>query len=505
MLAVLAMTFAAVPVASANGPVPSISPEEVEVVLFPGESVDVRKVIQTPAIPPDADVYFLVDTTGSMWDVIDQIKTDIGMIIPTIQAVAPGARFGLGEYRDFPLSKSVFAFNNLVPLGPDDGIGGGSDVSDAVGSLVGGGGGDGSEAQFYAFDQLMRGVNMADFYASTPSIIVWIGDAPGHDPVCSAMSGWASDATEAGVTAQLQAPFWGGAPITVVAISTTTGFANALDHDPTVSAYDYSGTCAIGGTAGQATRIATATGGVHLTDVLPADIAEAILTAVGSVEVDVEMASNCSPPISTTFAPPMVTVESGSVAGFLETIAVAADAPGGTYWCEDWALIGGEPMVDEAGAIIYEYKTIKVPEGFVTGGGQIGKGKKAENFGGNVGFLADFSIVGQWNFRDGANKIHMHSLSIEYLQFFMIGGDPADPPTANANAAVFGGTARVKVGTDKWIDTCVFHAWIEDHGEPEVADAFEIGFDCGADGGPWFYGQTPLDTGNLQIHSGVKG
>lgn len=61
---------------------------------------------------------------------------------------------------------------------------------------------------------------------------------------------------------------------------------------------------------------------------------------------------------------------------FTETIAVAADAPGGTYVCEDWALIDDADMVDDAGDVIYETKTIKVPDGFLTGGGQIGKGTR---------------------------------------------------------------------------------------------------------------------------------
>ncbi len=91
-------------------------------------------------------------------------------------------------------------------------------------------------------------------------------------------------------------------------------------------------------------------------------------------------------------------------------------------------------------------------------------------------------MVGQWQFRDGATKLNMHSLSIDTLQFSMIGGPRPDPPAANANAAYFTGTARVKDGTAKWIDTCTFEAWAEDHGEPQVADAFAIYIDCGADG-----------------------
>src|SRR4051812_32424697 len=52
------------------------------------------------------------------------------------------------------------------------------------------------------------------------------------------------------------------AKITVVAISTTTGVAGALDGDPAADAGDYTAACGVlGGLPGQATRITGATGG----------------------------------------------------------------------------------------------------------------------------------------------------------------------------------------------------------------------------------------------------
>jgi hypothetical protein len=502
ILTVFTMALWVAPAASADGDHPGLTPDEVEVVVFPGQSVDIEKTVHLPEIPPDADVYFLVDTTGSMGSVINQIKADIGLIIPAIQAVAPTAQFGLGQYKDFPFD--VFAFQQMVTLGPDDGVGGNpGDVSDTVGSLFASGGFDGSEGQFFALDQLAEAGNPGGFNPATASIIVWIGDAPAHDPVCSAISGLGYDITEASVIAKLQAPAWGGSGVAAVAISTTTGFPNALDDNPALSAGNYSPTCAvINGAAGQATRIAGATGGVHLANVPPADIAQAILDAIGDVQVEVSMTSDCVDPITTTFAPANQVKKSGEDAVFTETIAVAADAPGGTYTCRDWALIDGVAMADEAGSIIYETKTVKVPEGFLTGGGQTGKGKKALNFGGNVGFLEDFSVVGQWQFRDGDLKLNMHSLDIDYLQFSVDPGDPPDPPVANATVADFSGTARVKLGTAKWDDACTFRAQAHDHGEPDVADVFGIQITCGGD--VWTYGRLVLDTGNLQIHQGLK-
>jgi hypothetical protein len=360
LFAIAALVATALPLAAASADEthPSLDPASVTENVALGGSFDVTKTVHVPEIPPNADVYFLVDTTGSMVSVINQIKTDIGLIIPAVQAADPSTQFGLSEYKDFPFD--AFAFNPIVPNGPDDGVGGGFDVSDAVAGLAAGGGFDGSEGQFYAMDQLAGAGNPGGFTPSTASILVWIGDAPAHDPVCSAISGLGYGITEASVTAKLVAPAWGGNGINVVAISTTTGFPAGLDDDPTLIAGDYGAACgAPGGVAGQATRITGATGGTHLTNVPPGQIAAAILTAIGSVTVNVSMTTDCAAPIGVSFAPASQNVTSGGHAVFTETIDVAGADPD-TYQCDDWALIGDNPMTDAAGAIIKEHKTITV-------------------------------------------------------------------------------------------------------------------------------------------------
>jgi len=484
------MVFAVVPVVSATDG-PALDPASVEVVIFPGGDVEIEKTVYTPELPPKLDVCLIVDLSGSYGDDLPNIKT----LAPDIwdDIVAGGVadlQMGLASFVDFPFpiwgdpSYGDYAYQldqQLTPLK--------ATWLAAVGAMSTRSGWDWPESQYEALYQVATGAG--------------------------------NDVEEPGTIASgQQCNFRDGA--TKVAILTTDApFHNAGDPDgpfayPGASATDTTDALVAGditviglkapGAGTELDALATATGGVTVpTTSNSSDIATAILDALKAIDVDVSMDSDCAPPISTTFSPDVVTVEAGEPAVFTETIAVAADAPGGTYSCFDWALIDDEPMTDgaEVPAIIYETKTIMVPEGFLTGGGQIGKGKTAENFGGNVGFMADFSVIGQWQFRDGATKLNMHSLSIDTLQFYMIGGEPADPPTANANAAYFAGTARVKDGTAKWIDTCTFEAWAEDHGEPDVADAFSIYINCGADGS-WEYGYDVLDTGNLQIHSGVK-
>jgi hypothetical protein len=283
--------------------------------------------------------------------------------------------------------------------------------------------------------------------------------------------------------------------------------------------------------------IATGTGGsVQSTGDTGTDVATAILTGLSSLSVTVTMDTMAVSPgnamdyITTSFAPTSRIVTSGTTAAFTETISVAADTPGGTYELKDFARINGVPMTNAAGAIIYETKTIKVPEGFVTGGGQITKdtgGRKKESYkvtyGGNVGFLSDFSLVGQWQLvlhNVGVNsldKAHFHSTMITSLQFYYDDSLPGPtPPPANANIAFFTANGTLN-GETGWKIRCT----LVDSGEPGVADA--IAFSLWDPGDVMVYYQadefdhdwvvfapslgTEVTTragGNIQIHPGLK-
>ncbi|MBY5164081.1 hypothetical protein [Salsipaludibacter albus] len=477
--------------AVADGDHPALTPESVDEIIFPGGSFEVDKTVHTPEIPPNPEIYFLVDTTGSMGAVINQVTADIGSIIAQVQAVQPTEAFGLGQYKDFPFD--AFAYQHEVSIGGDVGTG-------LVG-LSASGGSDGPEGQFYALDRIAN-TNSPGFTggATSTPIVVWIGDAPAHDPVCAAFTG-VGDITEASVTADLLAVDY-----TVVSVSTNTGgYAFGLDDDPLLGSFDYTATCAQGGSPGQASRITSATGGNALSGVSPADVTQAILDVIAAVEIEVSMTSDCTYPISTTFDPAdPVVVESGADVAFVETISVAADAPGGVYTCNDWALIDGEPMVDAAGDIIYETKTILVPENFVTGGGNVvdGKGKNRVHqlsFGGNAGYTSEGDLVGSWSFNFHAAGVKIHTTEITALQFYDFGGDPA-PPEADADTAAMVATARVSVDNGAWQEGCTLHAVFTDNGEPQDDAVLSFDLDCASGAFVW----EDLTGGNLQIHDGTK-
>ena len=306
----------------------SVVPISVTESLAAGTSIKVNKLISVEQAAQKADVYFLADTTGSMGSVIASVQTGASTVLGTIQGLVADVQFGAGQYKDFPFD--AFAFSNDASIGTDDGVGGAFDASDAIAAWFAVGGNDGPEGQLFALDRIADAGDPTSigFRPDASKILVWFGDAPGHDPVCSAISGLGFDITEASATAKLAA-----AQINVVAISTLTGFVAGLDDSP-LGGGDYLGACGFeGGASGQATRIASATGGVHDTGVAAGDIADAIINGIGAVILNVTpIPVGCSP-LNVTFSPPSFVAGDPPKIAFNETIAVPLGTPEGKIAC----------------------------------------------------------------------------------------------------------------------------------------------------------------------------
>ena len=329
----------AAPALAADG----VTPQTVTVALKPGEHYTVTKTVATPNILPKPDVYFLADTTGSMSPVLADVKANAAAILATVDAGATDPRYGAGQYKDFP--SSAFAYKNdvAVPAADDNGAA----AQAAIGAWTAGGGNDAPEANLFALHKL---VAAAGFRSTSSRIVVWFGDAPGHDPVCSAISGEAA-VTEASVTAELVA-----AKVKVIAVSTTTGVAGGLNGDPAAGATDY-GICGNpGGAANQATRIAAATGGKAFTDVAPGDVSDAILAGLTSLPVTVTPVATCQAGLTATFDAVSRTVTSGTTVTFVETLTlgtgVSSDAQ---LTCTVDFLLNGQ----SAGPAFVEQNTVK--------------------------------------------------------------------------------------------------------------------------------------------------
>jgi len=229
---------------------------------------------KSSAVAP-ADIYFLADNTGSMTTAIASVQTGASAMLSALSSLA-GLQFGAGSYRDFinPGDPPSAAFQNLQPITAST-----ASVAAAIGTWSASGGGDGPEAQLFALDQVAQPAGGSiGWRPGVQHILVWFGDAPGHDPICSAVTGLPFSITEASVTAKIQAN-----SITVLALSLNdgSGYSAGLDDDPTNLLGplnpDYSACGAPGGTAGQASRITAATGGIEVTSVDPTTIVNTII------------------------------------------------------------------------------------------------------------------------------------------------------------------------------------------------------------------------------------
>ncbi len=266
---------------------PGVTPSTVDLTLAPGASDVVAKAVETAAISPKPDIVFLADTTGSMGGALANVQSSIANIITSVRNQQPDAQFGAAQYKD---EGDVFVYNLDSAITANDAA-----VTAAVNSWTPSGGGDTPEGQIDALYHLGTDANVG-WRPGASHIIVQFGDAPGHDP----SNGHTLNDVITALTGTLDARYLG---IDVGALDST----------------------------GQATALANATGGL----VLPAsgDVSGAILAGLQSIDATVTPTTNpdtCEPGLSITWNPLSLTVHSGAIAHFQETIAVLETAEAGT-------------------------------------------------------------------------------------------------------------------------------------------------------------------------------
>lgn len=326
LLAVAAVALLVGLGAASATPPPGVDPSSVTATLDPGDHVTVTKTVHTLPIPPQPDVYFLADSTGSMGPAIANVRANAGAIMSDVAGNTTGAMFGAGDYKDFQRPQlDPYVFDN------------GASIGTAAGALAAinawtaptGSGHDGPEGQLFALHELATDPSIA-FRSGSTRVVVWFGDAPGHDPVCPGFTGLASDVTTASVAAELAA-----AHIRVIAISLTTGDypAGGLNADQLDGGleFDYDAVCgAPGSVANEATTITNATGGQLFTVNDPSQVSNAILTGLHNLPVTVAPSPTCDAGLTATYDAASKTVTSGDDATFTETLTVDPSAPGGT-------------------------------------------------------------------------------------------------------------------------------------------------------------------------------
>jgi hypothetical protein len=250
----------------------TIAPTENKWTLNPGQTVHETILVEVPKDSgvSRADVYFLADTTASMGTILSAVQSGAGAMLSALTGAVSDIAFGVGNYKDFP--DDPYAFKHQ--LAPTPGV---AAATTEINNWTASGGSDGPEGQLYALDRLAEAPGgPIGWRSGAKRIIVWFGDAPGHDPVCQAISSLGYPITEGSVKAKLASE-----GITVLAISTTTSYPQGLDADPVPDSVSYGVCGSPGGTAGQATRIVGATpGGQHVTGINPGSMVSTILSLV---------------------------------------------------------------------------------------------------------------------------------------------------------------------------------------------------------------------------------
>lgn len=122
------------------------------------------------------DLAFVIDTTGSMGDDIDDVKAFATELISTLSTRTGSYRFSLVDYRDFAeRTGDPNDYPATLQLGfTDDALA----ITSAIDGLSLGFGGDGPETAWSGIDEALN----QSWRPGVKKVIVQLGDAPAHDP-----------------------------------------------------------------------------------------------------------------------------------------------------------------------------------------------------------------------------------------------------------------------------------------------------------------------------------
>lgn len=141
-----------------------------------------------------ADIFFNVDTTGSMGDEIDNLKNSLSStIIPGVKAKITDSAFGVSYFDDFPVNGYGYSSNNDMPFGllqsPTTDV---ATAQTGVNKLAKHYGGDGPESGYESLYKIATGAALSwnggsipegsvGFRAGAIPIVFHITDAVAHD------------------------------------------------------------------------------------------------------------------------------------------------------------------------------------------------------------------------------------------------------------------------------------------------------------------------------------
>jgi len=290
---------------------PGVTPSSVNLTAQPGDSFGpITKTVETPPIPPNPDIVFLVDTTTSMGPVISSVQANLPSILSSVLGAQSTAQFAVAMYKDTAdLGAGIQPFTVLQNLTAST-----SAVQTGINNLtpLSGGGSDAPEDFINALFQVGNGA--INFRSNSTRVVLLIGDASSHDLSNGHSLG-------AAITA-LQAD-----DIRVIAI----------DVGPTP------GQISDGlNAAGQAAAVASSTGGTLFSGINSSTVVATILAGLQNLPVTVTHTVSCDPDLSVSLSPASRSGTSGQTFTFTENglVSTGAGSPP-TVTCTVRFLING--------------------------------------------------------------------------------------------------------------------------------------------------------------------
>jgi hypothetical protein len=228
----------------------------------------VSAVFESLAAP--VDIVFVIDSTGSMWDDIDYVKSSAAEIVSSIDFSVSDYRVAIADFKDFPVSPygqpNDYPYQAVLPFSADN-----NDIMNALQSLSASGGGDWDESVYSALIGAIGTEGLGSWRADAKKSIVLMGDAPPHDP--EPYTGYVMDDV---IAAANSVDIIVGQPITAPVSGSESGFSEGVSIYSIVIGTDATA-------ASYFSELSANTGGKAFSAATAEDVVDEILDALGDI------------------------------------------------------------------------------------------------------------------------------------------------------------------------------------------------------------------------------
>jgi hypothetical protein len=155
--------------------------QEVVLILSNGDQSLPSEAAYSVSLVIGLDLIFVIDTTGSMWDDIANVKASSTEIVNMIDEELNDYRIAVVDYRDFPVSpyggSGDYPYHAVLPFSTNK-----NKIIGAIQGLSLGWGNDWRESVYSALIRSIQTEGLTPWRTEAQKNIIILGDAPPHDP-----------------------------------------------------------------------------------------------------------------------------------------------------------------------------------------------------------------------------------------------------------------------------------------------------------------------------------